>query len=57
MKHLTAIALLVLAYDAGGDEAKRLTWQFDGYAQLPDAARQAKRTGKRLLVGLAGSPT
>ncbi len=58
MRTLTLSTVLVsCALSARGGEAQRLTWRFDGHASLPAAAREAKRTGKRLLVGLAGSPT
>ncbi|MDH3591981.1 MAG: hypothetical protein OER88_08890 [Planctomycetota bacterium] len=56
------VCLLATALIAGSgaaaaeDEAPKLTWQFDGHASLPEAAHAAKRAGKRLLVGLSGSP-
>jgi hypothetical protein len=49
--------LVALALAAGAAPAARLTWEYDGYARLPAAAAAAKRAQKRILVGLAGSPT
>ena len=36
---------------------RTLTWQYEGYSQLPAAAAEAHRTRRRLLVGLSGSGT
>ncbi|MHC4134717.1 MAG: hypothetical protein ACYTDU_10340 [Planctomycetota bacterium] len=49
--------LAALALAAGAAPAAKLTWTYDGYARLPAAAAEAKRAQKRILVGLAGSPT
>jgi len=38
-------------------EDARLDWTYDGHFRLPDAAADAKRSGRRILVGLSGSPT
>ena len=34
-----------------------LRWDREGYAALADAADDAKAAGRRLLLGLSGSPT
>ena len=46
-----------LAFQATAVAAPKLEWTHDGHASLPEAAKEAKQAGKRLLVGLAGSPT
>jgi hypothetical protein len=51
------LALVSCVAAARAAEPKKLTWQFDGHTSLPSAAAEAKRSGKRLLIGLAGSPT
>jgi hypothetical protein len=53
---VTAV-LAALALTAGAAPPAKLTWTYDGYARLPAAAAAAKRAEKRILVGLAGSPT
>jgi len=55
MRVSAVLAALVLV--AGAAPASKLTWTYDGYAKLPAAAAAAKRAKKRILVGLAGSPT
>ena len=51
------LALFSCVAAARADKPKKLQWQFDGHTSLPAAAAEAKRTGKRLLIGMAGSPT
>ncbi len=55
----TLFAAIVCLLGAGVEAAPRprLTWQFEGYSQLPAAAAEAHRTRRRLLVGLSGSGT
>ena len=55
MRVSAVLAALVLT--AAAAPAGTLTWTYDGYATLPAAAAAAKRAKKRILVGLAGSPT
>ena len=50
-------ALCLLAARASAGEEAGIRWTHEGHAALPAAARDAKAKGKRLLVGLAGSPT
>jgi hypothetical protein len=58
MRNVTiSVALLSCVAAARSDKPKKLQWQFDGHTSLPAAAAEAKRTGKRLLIGMAGSPT
>ena len=54
---LFALLLSTIVPATADEAAPTLVWQHEGHASLPAAAQQAKRTGKRLLVGLAGSPT
>ncbi len=49
----TAVLLLLSAAALAGDP---ITWKYNGFARLPDAAAEAKKTNRHLLVGLAGSP-
>ncbi len=53
---LVAVAC-VLGAASRVDAGSRLKWKYDGYHQLPAAALEAKRTNKRLLIGLSGSNT
>ena len=56
----TALLLVALfcVLPAKRAEAKsRLKWKYDGYSKLVAAAQEAKRTHKRLLIGLSGSST
>jgi hypothetical protein len=39
------------------DAEPALTWHHEGFAALRKAAGEAKANGKRLLLGLSGSPT
>jgi len=57
MKPTLLAALCLLGSRAAADEEPRLEWKYDGHASLPRAAQEAKTSGKRLLVGLSGSPT
>jgi hypothetical protein len=52
---LLAAFLCILGGRADPAPAPKLTWKYEGYSQLPAAAAEAKRTQRRLLVGLAGS--
>ena len=54
---LLAVFLCVLGGRADTAPAPKLTWKYEGYSQFPAAAAEAKRTQRRLLVGLAGSGT
>ena len=53
------VAMMMLAFGltAGAAEPARLRWEFEGHFRLPDAAAGAKKKGRRVLVGLSGSPT
>ena len=58
MKHsLLFAAVMVLGLPAGTQAKSNLTWKYDGYSKLPAAAAEAKRTNRRLLIGLSGSST
>jgi len=48
--------LLLLPLAAVGAE-ERISWDLEGYPRLFEAASRARRDGKRLLLGLSGSPT
>jgi hypothetical protein len=48
---------LTLGFQAAATAAPVLTWKHRGHSALTAAAKEAKQSGKRLLVGLAGSPT
>jgi len=48
--------LLLLCAVAAAGESK-LAWQLEGYPRLFEAADRARKDGKRLLIGLSGSPT
>jgi hypothetical protein len=50
-----ACILLFCLASARGEE--RLLWQLEGYPRLFEAAARARKEGKRLLLGLSGSPT
>ena len=41
---------------AGEDEPETMQWHFEGYARIIEAAAEANK-GRRLLLGLSGSPT
>ena len=47
----------VLGMPGPADAGSRLKWDYDGFRHLPAAAAEAKRTNKRLLLGLSGSNT
>jgi hypothetical protein len=49
--------LLTLAGTAPAQEAPRFRWDHEGLASVLDAAAAARPAGKRLLLGLSGSPT
>ncbi len=53
----TTAVLFVLGLHQHAGAAPGLKWKYDGHRKLAAAAAEAKRTGQRLLVGLAGSPT
>ena len=59
MKRLAAaaIALALLGAGAAAQEAPRFRWDREGLAAVRDAAAAARPKGKRLLLGLSGSPT
>lgn len=50
----TTAALLLIAAMAPAGELK---WDHEGYPRLIDAAREAKKSNRRILVGMSGSPT
>jgi len=50
-----AVLLLLPLAAAAGEN--RLTWDLEGYPRLFEAAARARGDGKRLLLGLSGSPT
>jgi len=52
-----ALAIVALGHAGAAEEAGRFTWDHEGYARLPDAATAARESGRRLLLGLSGSPT
>ena len=54
---LLAAAICVLGGRAEAAPVPKLAWKYEGYARLPAAAAEAKRTQRRLLIGLAGSGT
>ena len=51
------LTVMLLLLGANALAAPKLTWDYEGYSKLPEAAAEARRTKKRLLVGLAGSGT
>lgn len=56
VKSLYLAALLPLVAGAAAGEG-RFTWQHEGYTQLFDAATAAKKSGRRLLIGVPGAGT
>jgi hypothetical protein len=52
----TLVLLLAAGIASGEGDGPRMSWDHVGYASLPDAAREAKVAGARILVGLSGSP-
>ncbi len=53
-------ALVLLLASAGAApalEEPRLRWDREGLASVLDAAAAARPAGRRLLLGLSGSPT
>lgn len=54
---LAALGLLFCGVTGATAEPTALTWTHEGYASLLTAAAEAKPHGKRLLLGLSGSPT
>ena len=50
-------AVCLFATGSAAAPPRALTWQFEGYSQLPAAAAEAQRTKRRLLVGLSGADT
>jgi hypothetical protein len=57
MRTAVLASLVLMLPQAAHAADGELTWKYDGHSKLPDAAAEAKRSGRRLLVGLAGSPT
>ena len=57
MRTAILVGLVLMLPRAAQAADGELTWKYDGHSKLPDAAAEAKRSGKRLLIGLAGSPT
>lgn len=51
----TVLPALLLV--AGVAHAEGINWDFEGYPRVHEAAAAAKRSGKRLLIGLSGAPT
>ena len=56
MRRLLVLAGAMLACGPVSADEPGLEWKHDGHFRLAEAAAEAKRTGKRLLLGLAGSP-
>ena len=56
---ITLFAAVCLLGTAGlaAPAPRKLTWKYEGYSKLPEAAAEAHRTRRRLLVGLSGSGT
>ena len=54
MRTLCLAAILPFVTGAAADEG-RMTWQHRGYTSLFDAATAAKRSGRRILVGVPGA--
>jgi hypothetical protein len=55
-----AAACVLLTLRARADRARadeEFEWDREGYAELLDAAAEARKDGRRILVGLCGSPT
>ncbi|MCZ6788035.1 MAG: hypothetical protein O7E54_12815 [Planctomycetota bacterium] len=50
-----AAACALLTLRARADE--EFEWDREGYAELLEAAAEARKDGRRILVGLCGSPT
>ncbi len=50
-----AAACALLTVRARADED--FEWDREGYAELFEAAAEARKDGRRILVGLCGSPT
>jgi len=59
MRRATAAAALLLLLAGAGraGEAPRFCWEREGLASVAGAAAGARAAGKRLLLGLSGSPT
>ena len=55
--NIIATTVCRLATGAVAAPPRTLTWNFEGYSQLPAAAAEAQRTRRRLLVGLSGAGT
>ena len=53
---LLTAAICLLGVQVAAAPAPKLTWEYEGYSKLPLAAAEAKRTQRRMLVGLSGSP-
>jgi len=53
------VAMMFLAFGLAAEagEPAKLRWDFEGHYRLPEAAAVAKKKGRRILVGLSGSPT
>ena len=51
------IVILVPLIAKGVIAEERLTWNYSGYVQLLDAAKEAKKKHRRLLVGVPGAGT
>lgn len=56
MRTLCLAAILPLFSGAAAGEG-RLTWQYEGYTTLFDAALDAGKSGRRILVGVPGAGT
>lgn len=56
MRTLYLAAILPLAAGATAGEG-RVTWQHEGYGKLFDAATAARKSGRRILVGVPGAGT
>ncbi len=59
MRGVVAGAVVVALFGgaARAQQAPRLRWDREGIASLAAAAAEARAAGRRLLLGLSGSPT
>ena len=56
MKTLYLAAILPFVTGAAAGK-ERITWQYKGYTKLFDAATAAKKSGRRILIGVPGAGT
>ncbi len=51
------VLLALLASAGRAEEPARLRWDREGLAAVLESAAAARASGKRMLLGLSGSPT